>query len=127
MAYLNTSDIFDEPENMRELEDFFIGVASCAFFDGDFYTLYLDLEDGEVFWDVDTTMYAPIEDDERLAVVAQIQGYCDTPEAKRFNSNSTLENFGFDHWLGLIREHVENLLIEDQTKDEHHARQHYSL
>lgn len=98
-------------KNEAVLEQFFIGIASCDYYDGTCYQLYLDLDDDTLSINQEASSNSWMQrDDGSLVQVASVSGYTDTPEDERYTDECSLSDYGYSEWLDEIQAKIEESL-----------------
>lgn len=95
------------------LEAFFKSIASCDYYDGMSYQLYLDLDDDTISDHIEASDQSWLQrDDGSLVQLLHVNGYSDTPEYERYTDDCDLNDYGYsdwlDHVLGLVAEALDN-------------------
>lgn len=89
--------------NQEALQEFFEGLASCDYYDGLSYQLYLDLDDNSLSIHQEVSSNSWLQrDDGSLIQVYQVSGYCDTPEDERYTVGCDINDYGYADWLNEI-------------------------
>lgn len=97
--------------NEDVLYKFFVGFASCDYYDGTCYQLYLDLDDDTLSINQEASSNSWLQrDDGSLVQISSISGYCDTPEEERYTDECSLDDYGYGDWLDEIKEKIEEVL-----------------
>jgi len=97
----------DEP-NQATLEEFFTGIASCEYYDGSCYRLYLDTDDDSLSIDRQASSNNWLQrDDGSLIEIDRVSGCCDTPEDERYVAGCDLCDYGYTEWLEQIAKKIE--------------------
>lgn len=103
--------------NTGILTEFFAGIASCEYYDNMSHQLYLDLDDGKMFINLEAVNSSYLcRDDGSLIRVLCVSGICDTPEDERYDAESgdSLEDYGFSDWLDQVRAALTEVLAESK-------------
>ncbi len=101
------NDISSRPENATVLETFFAGIASCDYYDGHCYRLYLDLDDNSISEHMEASENSWLQrDDGSLVEIIRVSGYCDTPEDERYTDGCDLTDYGYAEWLDMIESRI---------------------
>lgn len=99
--------IMGRNENQDTLEEFFVGVASCEYYDGSSYQLYLDTDDWSLSIHHEASSNSWLQrDDGSMIQVHQVSGYCDIPEDERYTDGCDLDDYGYVNWLGEIEQQI---------------------
>lgn len=97
--------------NSAILEQFFIGIASCDYYDGLSHQLYLDTDDNTLSINTEVSDNTWLQrDDGSLIKVAHVNGDCDTPEDERYTDECSLSDYGYSEWLDEIRTKIEEAI-----------------
>lgn len=99
----------DNDANSTVLQRFFEGVASCDYYDGRSYQLYLDLDDNSLIEHMEASDQSWLQrDDNSLIQVLTVNGYADTPEGERYNKErgDDIMDFGYAEWLDYVEERI---------------------
>lgn len=100
-------------KNSAVLEEFFIGIASCNYYDGRSHQLYLDLNDDTLMIHMEASDNSWLQrDDGSLVQVQRVSGYCDTPEDERYTDDCSLSDFGHSEWLDQVRDRIAEAVAE---------------
>lgn len=103
--------IIDNADNQAALLAFFKGVASCDYYDGTSYQLYLDLRDGSIFENQEVSDQSWLQrDDGSLVRIASVSGYCDIPEEECYTDGCSLSDYGWADWLEEIEARIAQAL-----------------
>jgi hypothetical protein len=98
---MNASEILEMPENNAVLTAYFIGIASCEFYDGQSYQLYFDAHDNSLFIHQEVSSNSRLSRaDGSLHRIWTVSGYCDIPYAERYTDGCSLDDYGYSEWLG---------------------------
>ncbi len=95
--------------NAAVLESFFAGVASCDYYDGTCYQLYLDLDDMTLFENQEASDQSWLQrDDGSLVQILRVSGYADTPQEERYNAQrgDDIRDFGYSEWLEFVSDKI---------------------
>lgn len=91
------------------LREFFTGLASCEYYDGRSWQLYLDLDDDSLMIHLEASDQSWLQrDDGSLVQILRVSGYCDTPADERYSEDgcTSLEDFGYSEWLDKIETRI---------------------
>lgn len=115
-AQTTASDIIENNKNATVLVEFFKGVASCDYYDGSCYQLYLDLDDHSL------SISHQVSDqswqqraDGSLIQIHSISGYADIPEDERYSDGCDLMDYGYAEFIDMIEAKITEA-IEDHGK-----------
>lgn len=105
------NEIMEKNENV--LREFFVGIASCNYYNGLSYQLYLDLDDNtmSIKQEVSDNTWSQ-RDDNSLICITKVSGYADTPEDERYTEDCSLSDFGYYEWLDEMEEIIDQLVSE---------------
>lgn len=104
--------IMSTAENEAVLSDYFKGIASCDYYDGSSYQLYLDLIDNTLTIHHEASDQSWIQrDDESLVMIYKVSGYSDTPEDERYTDECDLNDYGFGEFADEIEEKISTALL----------------
>lgn len=110
-AEAHAQKIMENEANQAILEEFFTGIASCDYYDGSSYQLYLDMDDLSFRESQEASSNTWMQrDDGSLAQIFQVSGYCDIPEDERYTDGCDLSDYGYSEWLDQIREQVKEAI-----------------
>lgn len=94
-------------KNEAVLEEFFIGCASCDYYDGQSHQLYLDRANDTMIISVQASDNSWLQrDDGSLIKIHHVSGYCDTPADERYTDGCSLDDYGQSYWLDMIKEQI---------------------
>ena len=97
--------------NSAILEQFFVGIASCDYYDGMSHKLYLDTDDNTLSINTEASDNSWLQrNDGSLIQIARVSGYCDTPEDERYTDECSLSDCGYSEWLDEIRSKIEDAI-----------------
>jgi len=120
-------EIMKNEANAAVLEEFFSGLASCDYYDGLSYQLYVDTRNDSllIHQEASDQSYL-IRDDGSLLLVRKVSGYSDLPENERYRKKDhLLSDFGYADWLDEIELEIASILndrkIEIATIQNHRA------
>jgi len=96
-------------KNLPVLREYFAGLASCNYYDGTSYQLYLDLDDNTltIKHEVSDNTWSQ-RDDGSLICLLKTSGYADIPEEDRYSDGCDLYDYGYAEWL----DEIEEILLE---------------
>ncbi len=100
-------------KNADVLGEFFAGLASCDYYDGTSYQLYLDLDDNTLFIHREASDQSWLQrDDGSLVQVLRVGGYCDIPENERYDADrgDDLNDLGYSEWMDEVRGKIETAI-----------------
>jgi len=101
------ADIIAKDENQSILVEFFTGIASCDYYDGTCYQLYLDLDDDSLSIHREASDQSWIQrDDGSLICIHKVSGYCDIPENERYTEDCDLNDYGYGEWIDMIEQKI---------------------
>lgn len=93
--------------NEDTLTEFFAGIASCDYYDGTSYQLYLDLDDDTLLIHQEVSDQSWLQrDNGSLIQVLRVSGYCDIPEDERYADGCDLSDYGQSDWLDQVRDRI---------------------
>jgi len=109
MTTKRTQNIIEK--NMKTLSEFFKKTASCEYYDGLSYQLYLDTNDDtlKISQQISNNDYLQ-RDDGSLIQIHRISGYCDIPKNERYTDEYDLSDYGFDDWITIIEDEIETAI-----------------
>lgn len=92
-------------KNESVLHKYFEGIASCNYYDGTSYQLYLDLDDNtmSIKQEISDNTWSQ-RDDGSLICLLKTSGYADIPEEERYSDDCDLYDYGYAEWLDGIEE-----------------------
>lgn len=97
------SDIIATESNQAILTEYFEGIASCSYYDGTSYQLYLDLDDNSLRIHQEASDQSWIQrDDGSLVQIHKVSGYCDIPAAERYTDGCDIMDYGYADWIDNI-------------------------
>lgn len=97
--------------NEEILTEFFAGIASCDYYDGMSYQLYLDLDDDMLSIHQEVSDQSWLQrDDGSLVQVLRVSGYCDIPEEERYTDDCDLSDFGQAEWLDQVSDRIAEII-----------------
>lgn len=100
-----TAEIIEK--NAAALQEFFIGIASCEYYDGMSYQLYLDTNDDTLSINQEASDNSWRQrDDGSLIQITRVSGYCDIPLDERYTDDCSLEDYGYSDWIDMIGEKI---------------------
>lgn len=100
-------NIMSNPENAAIMQEFFIGIASCDYYDGMSHQLYFDCDDNTLSIHTESSSNSWLQrDDGSLVQVDRVNGYCDTPEEERYTDGCDLDDYGYSDWLDIIENKI---------------------
>lgn len=106
-------DIINQADNIKVIEQFFIGIASCNYYDGMCYRLYLDLDDNSIMESVEASENTWMQrDDGSLVEIARACGYCDTPADERYTDGCDLSDYGYAEWLDSLESTISDAIAK---------------
>lgn len=101
------SAIMEDDDNKNILCEFFAGIASDDYYDGNSHQLYLDLNDGKLSIHFEASSNSWLQrDDGSLIQVLEVSGYANTPEDERYTEGCDLNDFGFEDWLEYVKTQI---------------------
>jgi hypothetical protein len=104
---MDAPQIMDTAVNKAVLLEFFGGVASCSYYNGSTYQLYLDLNDNTLSIHHDVSNNSWIQrDDGSLLRIASVSGYTDVPTSERYTDGCDIFDFGYADWLDQIERSI---------------------
>lgn len=100
--------------NKGVLMEYFKGIASGDYYDGNDHQLYLDLDDNIISENTEASENSWLQrDDGSLVKIHSTQGYCDLPDDELYNeAESSIYDFGYSEFLEEIETIIENLEVE---------------
>ncbi len=105
-------EIIDANESV--LVEFFEGIASCNYYDGTSYQLYLDLDDSSLSIYQEASDQSWIQrDDGSLVQIHRVSGYCDIPADERYTDGCDLNDYGYGEWVEDIKVAIEQALTRE--------------
>lgn len=108
-----SSDIISNAANKTVLVEFFIGIASCDYYDGTSYQLYLDLDDNTLSINQEASNQSWLQrDDGSLVTLASVSGYSDTPLDERYTDDCDLNDYGYGEFVDQIEQKITEVLCE---------------
>lgn len=97
--------------NEETLTEFFTGIASCDYYDGMSYQLYLDLDDDTLSIHQEVSDQSWLQrDDGSLVQVLRVSGYCDIPEDERYTDGCDLSDYGQAEWLDQVSDRIAEII-----------------
>lgn len=97
--------------NEEVLAEFFTGIASCDYYDGMSYQLYLDLDDDTLSIHQEVSDQSWLQrDDGSLVKVLSVSGYCDIPEDERYSDGCDLNDYGQAEWLDEVSDRIAEII-----------------
>jgi hypothetical protein len=110
------NEIVNSDANAPVLTEFFIGIASCDYYDGTCYQLYLDTDDDSLSISRQASSNSWMQrDDGSLVIVCQISGYADTPESERYVDGCDINDYGYAEWLEQMEAKIVDALAEQEV------------
>lgn len=104
---MTSSEIMNNETNQAILEEFFTGIASCNYYDGSSYQLYLDTDDDSLIINQEASDDTWIQrDDGSLKLIWRISGYCDIPKEERYTEGRDLLDYGYQEWLEQVEQEI---------------------
>lgn len=106
---ITARDIIDSDANSAVLQTFFRGLASCDYYDGRTYQLYLDSRDGSLSERVEASNQSFVHrDDGSLLLVLAVNGYADTPDDERYSDErgDNIMDYGYAEWLDEVEDRI---------------------
>jgi hypothetical protein len=108
---MDASQIMGTADNQAVLTEFFKGVASCDYYDGMSYQLYIDLDDMSLSINQEVSDQSWLQrDDGSLVKIASVSGYTDTPEDERYTDGCDIMDYGYAEWILEIEEKISNAI-----------------
>jgi hypothetical protein len=110
---MNTNEIIES--NDTTLTEFFTGIASCDYYKGQCWRLYLDLDDMSISISQEASCNTwQQRDDGSLIEVYRVSGYCDIPADERYTDPDTqdLIDFGWGEFINEIETRIDEALAE---------------
>jgi hypothetical protein len=106
-------------KNFDILTDFFRELASGSIFNGNCHRLYLDIENGEIFYTEEPSENTYIADDS-IFEICRAQGYADTEINNEIFSMTVPElySYGFSDWLDDVERSLKFILVTNGIKNE---------
>lgn len=90
--------------NASTLQAFFVGLASCDYYDGMSHQLYLDTDDDSMLDHLEASDQSWLQrDDGSMMQLLRVSGYCDTPADERYTDDCDLNDYGYSDWLDQVR------------------------
>jgi hypothetical protein len=94
-------------KNESVLVEFFTGIASCDYYDGMSYQLYLDLDDDTLMIHQEASDQSWLQrDDGSLLQITRVSGYCDIPENERYSEGCDLNDYGYGEWIDMLSDEI---------------------
>lgn len=104
-------NIIADAKNEAVLVEFFEGIASCDYYDGTAYQLYLDLDDNSLMINREASDQSWLQrDDGSLIKLTSVSGYADTPTDERYTDDCDLNDYGYGEWIDQIEASIEQAL-----------------
>ena len=94
-------------DNQAILLEFFTGIASCDYYDGMSYQLYLDTDDNTLSIQQEVSSNSWLQrDDGSLVQIHAVSGYADTPADERYTDGCDLSDYGYGEWIDMIEQQI---------------------
>lgn len=107
MSTDRAEEIMSTESNQAILEEFFTGIASCSYYDGLCYRLYLDERGDTLFISQEASENTWRErDDGTLHEIDRVSGYCDIPQNERYTAGCDLAGYGYADWLDRMESEI---------------------
>ena len=107
----SAADIIDTDANQSTLVTFFTGIASCDYYDGTSYQLYLDLDDNTLSINQEASDQSWLHrDNGSLVMLTKVSGYSDTPEDERYTDECDLNDYGYGEWIDMIEQKITEII-----------------
>lgn len=104
-------EIISSSTNEAVLVEFFTGIASCNYYDGMSYQLYLDRDDNTLSIHQEVSNQSWLQrDDGSLVQVECVCGYCDIPVDERYTDGCDLNDYGYGEWIDMIEQKIDTAL-----------------
>lgn len=105
------NDIISTESNSSVLIEFFKGVASCDYYDGSSYQLYLDKDDNSLMINREASDQSWLQrDDGSLVQIHSVSGYADLPEDERYTDDCDIMDFGYPEFVDMIEAKINEAL-----------------
>jgi len=110
-ATQTANDIINTAENTTVLMEFFKGVASCDYYDGNSYQLCLDKDDNSLSIHQEASDQSWLQrDDGSLVQIHRVSGYADSPENERYTDGCDIMDYGYAEWIDMIEAKIAEAL-----------------
>lgn len=108
----DAATIMQDEDNQSVLQTFFVGIASCDYYDGTSHQLYLDTDDYTLRIHQEASDQSWLQrDDGSLIRICQVSGYADTPADERYTDDGCdLNDYGYADWLDMIEAKIGELI-----------------
>jgi hypothetical protein len=104
---MDATQIIGTAVNQAVLIEFFEGIASCSYYDGLAYQLYLDTDDNTLSIHVEASNNSWLQrDDASLLRITSVSGYADIPADERYTDGCDICDFGYTDWLDQIEQSI---------------------
>lgn len=105
-------EIISNAKNEAVLVEFFEGIASCSYYDGTSYQLYLDRDDNTLSISQEASDQSWRQrDDGSLVMISKVSGYSDTPEDERYTAECDLNDYGYGEWIDMIESKISEAIV----------------
>jgi hypothetical protein len=99
-------------KNKDVLIEFFVGFASCEYYNGTSYQLYLDLHDDTMFIHQEASDQSWLQrDDGSIIQIDRVSGYCDIPEDEQYQDGDDINDFGYDAFIKNVASLIADALL----------------
>ena len=111
MSKIDFEDVLVADQNLAVITEYFKGIASCSYYDGLSYQLYIDADDNtlSIHQEISSNSWLQREDGS-LIRVWEVSGYCDIPQHERYTDGCDLSDYGFYAWQNELSQRIAEAL-----------------